>query len=185
MTGRCRGVDLRLGGNSVVANAELYRFSNELQDALLRWQPTHRHYKGGAYRLLSHGVHLEAQYEGPTYTLYEGESGALVVRPASEFLGRVEVPVQVTRTVPRYARVDEEQVTGHSHGVDAEVVDSLTASAPLEARTVRVDLSESEAKALYELAAHRREHQSAAAKLGRAIDVALPADREGWRTEEA
>ena len=48
----------------------------------LVWAPTHRHTKGGLYRLLGYGT-LEA--DRTTVAIYDDASGAVWVRSAAEF----------------------------------------------------------------------------------------------------
>lgn len=51
----------------------------------MTWQPTHRHYKGGLYRVLevdaTHSETLE------TLVVYESEKGAIWCRPKEMFYG--------------------------------------------------------------------------------------------------
>ena len=46
------------------------------------WSPTHRHRKGGLYRLVAHGL-LEA--DRSDVVIYDDAEGATWVRPAEEF----------------------------------------------------------------------------------------------------
>lgn len=46
------------------------------------WQPTHRHYKGGLYRVLFEATHTEG---GEELVIYQHESGKAWARPKDEF----------------------------------------------------------------------------------------------------
>lgn len=46
------------------------------------WQPTHRHYKGGLYRVLGQAIHSETEER---MTVYQTEDGRWWVRPSAMF----------------------------------------------------------------------------------------------------
>lgn len=46
------------------------------------WRPTHRHYKGGLYRVIARGRMV---YDLRNVVIYETKHGSIWVRPADEF----------------------------------------------------------------------------------------------------
>lgn len=50
--------------------------------ALPEWKPTHRHYKGGLYRVLHEATHSETEL---AMTVYEGQDGRRWARPSEMF----------------------------------------------------------------------------------------------------
>lgn len=63
--------------------------------------PTHRHYKGGLYKLISTKVRREG--DAARMVLYEDEKGQLWVRPYEEFIGKVAIDnAGLTQVVLRY-----------------------------------------------------------------------------------
>jgi hypothetical protein len=62
--------------------------------------PTHRHYKGGLYSLIGHGMHTETEER---LTAYWGTNG-LFFRPTEMFHSRVEVDAGIMgiNDVPRF-----------------------------------------------------------------------------------
>lgn len=46
------------------------------------WRPTHRHKKGGLYRVLGTGLHEADRVD---YVIYDDETGQIWMRPAREF----------------------------------------------------------------------------------------------------
>ncbi len=53
-----------------------------IMDETTRWRATHRHRKGGLYRVLSEGL-LET--DGTDVVIYDDVQGQVWVRPATEF----------------------------------------------------------------------------------------------------
>ncbi len=61
-------------------------------DPRARWTPTHRHRKGGEYRVLGHGL-LET--DRSDVVIYDDADGTIWVRPVAEFYdGRFEALAQ-------------------------------------------------------------------------------------------
>ncbi|OAN53962.1 hypothetical protein A6A04_13260 [Paramagnetospirillum marisnigri] len=50
------------------------------------WQPTHRHYKGNLYRLISKATHSET---GEVMAVYDNAEGRVWVRPLAMFEQRL------------------------------------------------------------------------------------------------
>ncbi len=66
------------------------------------WVPTHRHYKGGRYRVVGIARHSETEEE---LVVYETPDRRLWVRPRTMF--EEEVTIDGVRQ-PRFARLDKE-----------------------------------------------------------------------------
>lgn len=62
----------------------------------MAWTPTHRHYKGGLYRLVGIGKHSETEED---LAIYESQDERLWARPLAMWNENVEVGGQV---VPRF-----------------------------------------------------------------------------------
>lgn len=75
-------------------------------DAADPFVPTHRHYKGGLYRLISNKVRLEIDCQ--RMCLYESAKGELWVRPYEDFMGRVTIETSAgTQVVLRFRQIGE------------------------------------------------------------------------------
>ena len=63
----------------------------------MAWTPTHRHYKGGLYRLIGIGKHSETEED---LAIYESQDERLWARPLTMWNENVEVD---DKAVPRFA----------------------------------------------------------------------------------
>ena len=61
-----------------------------------------RHYKGNYYVYLGN-ARVESDWNGMRWAVYAGEDGSLIIRPAEEFFGTVEVDGEQVR---RFQEVD-------------------------------------------------------------------------------
>lgn len=52
-----------------------------------QWKATHRHYKGGLYRVIGEAVHTETS---AFLTIYDNEQGNIFARPQGMFYGTIE-----------------------------------------------------------------------------------------------
>lgn len=65
------------------------------------WKPTHRHYKGGLYRLIGIG----REERGLNWVaIYQNDRGELWTRPVEEFFGDID-GLDIGLTGPRFAPV--------------------------------------------------------------------------------
>lgn len=51
----------------------------------MKWEPTHRHRKGGLYRVLMRGPQVRIEATAELAVIYDDAEGNVWVRPASEF----------------------------------------------------------------------------------------------------
>lgn len=82
------------------------------------WQPTHRHYKGGLYRLIGQG-RIEATLQH--VAVYENEKGEIWVRPWLEFHGLIGDQVRE----PRFERLPASPTAARPDPRDGVVEASL------------------------------------------------------------
>lgn len=69
----------------------------------LFWRPTHRHYKGGYYKVLYNATKEDTLSE---LIVYEDKNGKVWVRTANNFYENIPDPTNPANYIPRFKKIE-------------------------------------------------------------------------------